>query len=124
MAAVSQWRFKPWTITADEPAQIMDYRLDQEQPIHINKTLERLKCGDIGRAALNTADTSWVDLPVFRWTRSYLAHSLSPTQMPDEKRLALIAKLNASVHSIVRRCNAHPASRYVRFLPEEIRVLL
>lgn len=129
LAAVSQWRFKPWTITADQPAQIiviapMEYRLDQERPIHVNKTLERLKCGDIGRAALNIADTSWVDLPVFSWTRSYLTHSLSPTQLPEEKRLALIAKLNASVPSIVRRCNAHPASRYVRFLPEEIRVLL
>ena len=65
-----------------------------------------------------------MDLPVFSWTRSYLTHSLSPTQLPEEKRLALIAKLNASVRSIVQRCNVHPASRYVRFLPEEIRVLL
>ncbi|WP_347909684.1 energy transducer TonB [Pseudomonas grandcourensis] len=129
LAAVSQWRFKPWTVTEDQPAQIivvapMDYRLDQGQPIHVNKTLERLMCGDIGRAALNIADTSWVDLPVFSWTRSYLTHSLSPTQLPEEKRLALIAKLNKSVPSIVRRCNTYPAGRYVRFLPQEIRALL
>jgi len=128
LATVSQWRFKPWRITDDQPAEVvviapMDYRLDREQPIHINKTLERLKCGDIGRAALNIADTSWVDLPVFRWTRSYLAHSLSPTQLPEEKRLALIARLNKSIPSIVRRCNTYPASRYVRFLPEEIAAL-
>jgi protein TonB len=129
LAAVGQWRFKPWAITAEQPAQIlviapMDYRLDQEQPIHVNKTLERLKCGDLGRAALNIAETSWVDLPVFSWTRSYLTHSLSPTQLPEEKRLGLIARLNDSIPSIVRRCNTYPASRYVRFLPEEIRVLL
>jgi hypothetical protein len=51
-------------------------------------------------------------------------HSLSPTQLPEEKRLALIAKLNKSIPTIVMRCNSYPASRYVRFLPEEIRVLL
>lgn len=129
LAAVSQWRFKSWTITVNQPAQViviapMDYRLDQEQPIHVNKTLERLKCSDIGRAALNIADTSWVDLPVFSWTRSYLTHSLSPTQLPEEKRLALIAKLNKSIPSIVRRCNTYPAGRYVQFLPQEIRALL
>jgi protein TonB len=129
LAAVNQWRFKPWTITKDQPAQIivvapMEYRLDSEHPFHVNKELERLKCSAIARASLNIATSSWVDLPVFSWTRSYLTHSLSPTQLPEEKRLALIAKLNASVRSIVQRCSAHPASRYVRFLPEEIRVLL
>jgi protein TonB len=40
--------------------------------------------------------------PVFNWTRNYLTHSLSPTQLPEEKRLALI----------------------VHFLPKEIRELL
>jgi TonB family protein len=129
LAAVNQWRFKPWTITEDQPAQVavvapIDYRLDREHPFHVNKELERVKCSAIARASLNIATSSWVDLPVFSWTRSYLTHSLSPTQLPEEKRLALIAKLNASVRSIVQRCNAHPASRYVRFLPEEIRVLL
>ena len=129
LAAVNQWRFKPWKITEDQPAQViviapMNFRLDSEHSFHVNKELERLKCSAIARASLNIATSSWVDLPVFSWTRSYLTHSLSPTQLPEEKRLALIAKLNASVHSIVQRCNLHPASRYVRFLPEEIRVLL
>ena len=129
LAAVSQWRFKPWKITEDQPAQVsviapMLFRLDSEHPFHVNKELGRLKCSAIAQASLNIATSSWVDLPVFRRTRSYLTHSLSPTQLPEEKRLALIAKLNASVHSIVQRCNVHPASRYVHFLPEEIRVLL
>ncbi|WP_320396570.1 energy transducer TonB [Pseudomonas sp. P8_241] len=129
LAAVNQWRFKPWTITEDQPAQIivvapMEYRLDSDHPLHVNKELERVKCNAITRASLNIATSSWVDLPVFSWTRSYLTHSLSPTQLPEEKRLALIAKLNKSIPTIVMRCNSYPASRYVRFLPEEIRVLL
>jgi TonB family protein len=129
LAAVNQWRFKPWKITEDQPAQViviapMNFRLDSEHPFHVNKELKRLKCSAIARASLSIATSSWVDLPVFSWTRGYLTHSLSPTQLPEEKRLALIAKLNASAHSIVQRCNVHPASRYVHFLPKEIRVLL
>ena len=51
------------------------------------------------RVALAIADSSGVDLQVFSWACSYLIHSLSPTQVPEAKRLALIAKLNASIPS-------------------------
>ncbi|MHC8369159.1 energy transducer TonB [Pseudomonas sp. ZT5P21] len=127
--AVSQWRYKPWEISRERPADIqvvapMVFRLDDKLPIHANEQLKELKCGDVAKSALQIAHYSWVDLPVFNWTRSYLTHSLSPTQLPNEKRLALIAKLNKSVPSIVRRCNTHQATRYVHFLPEEIRELL
>nr|WP_223450025.1 MULTISPECIES: energy transducer TonB [unclassified Pseudomonas] len=128
-AAVSQWRYKPWDISRERPAEIqvvapMVFRLDDELPIHANEELKKLSCGDVAKAALQLADFSWVDMPVFNWTRSYLTHSLSPTQLPEETRLALIAKLNKSVPSIVRRCNTHQATRYVHFLPKEIRELL
>jgi len=63
LAAVNQWRFKPWTVSKDQPAQIivvapMEYRLDREHPFHVNKELERLKCSAIARASLNIADSS------------------------------------------------------------------
>jgi protein TonB len=129
VTAVSQWRFKPWEITSEHPAEIaviapIDFRLDSQLPFHANKQLAKLKCASIARAASGTPVATWVDLPVFDWTRSYLTYSLSPAQLPDEERLELINTLNASVPSIVRRCKSYPASRYVRFLPEEIRVLL
>lgn len=127
--AVSQWRYKPWEISVERPAQIqvvapMVFRLDDKLPIHANEELKKLSCGDVAKAALQVADFSWVDLPVFNWTRSYLTHSLSPMQLSEEKRLALIAKLNKIVPSIIRRCNTHQATRYVHFLPKEIRELL
>ncbi|WP_447891219.1 energy transducer TonB [Pseudomonas hormoni] len=127
--AVSQWRYKPWEVSIERPAQIqvvapMVFRLDDKMPIHANEELKKLSCGEVAKAALRLADYSWVDMPVFSWTRSYLTHSLAPTQLPEARRLELIAKLNKSVPSIVRRCNTHQASRYVRFLPEEIRELL
>lgn len=129
LTAVSQWRYKPWDISRERPAEIqvvapMVFRLDDKLPIHANEELKKLSCGDVAKAALQLADFSWVDMPVFNWTRSYLTHSLSPTQLPEEKRLALIAKLDKSVPSIVRRCNTHQATQYVHFLPKEIRELL
>lgn len=128
-SAISRWRFQPWEISGDRPAQVqvvapMVFRLDDSPPIHANEELKKLRCSDVSRVAQYFSDFSWVDLPVFNWTRSYLTHSISPTQFPEEKRLALIAKLNKSVPSIVRRCNRHPTSRYVRFLPQDIRELL
>ncbi|WP_204124172.1 energy transducer TonB [Pseudomonas sp. 008] len=128
-SAVSQWRFQPWEISGDRPAQIqvvapMVFRLDDTPPIHANEELKKLRCSDVSRVAQHFSDFSWVDLPVFNWTRSYLTHSISPTQFPEEKRLALIAKLNKSAPSIVRSCNTHPTSRFVRFLPQDIRELL
>ncbi|MFL1523762.1 energy transducer TonB [Pseudomonas sp. O230] len=127
--AVSQWRYKPWEISIERPAQIqvvapMVFRLDDKMPIHANEALKKLSCGEVAKAALRLADYSWVDMPVFSWTRSYLTHSLSPAQLPEARRLELIAKLNKSVPSIIRRCNTHQATRYVHFLPKEIRELL
>lgn len=129
LAAVNRWRFKPWGVTSDRPPEIevvmpMSFRLDSEIPIHANEELKRLTCGEVSREAQHLADNSWVDMVVFRYTRSYLSHSFSSSQISDEKRLALIAKLNKSIPSIIRRCNTHPATRYVHFLPEEIRELL
>jgi TonB family protein len=129
LIAVSQWRFKPWEVTSEQPAQItviapVRFQLDSELPIHVNKELKRLKCEAVNWAAMNPTDTAWLDVAVFNRTRSYLTHSLSPTQLSDQKRLALIAELNQNIPSIVRRCRTSPSVRIVRFFPQEIRELL
>ena len=46
------------------------------------------------------------------------------TQLPNEQRLALIAKLNKRVPNIVRECRSSPVLKYMSLLPEEIRELL
>ncbi|MCU1762552.1 energy transducer TonB [Pseudomonas sp. 14P_8.1_Bac3] len=129
LAAVSKWRFRPWKVSDDRPGQIevvapMVFKLDDTPPLHANEQLKKLLCSDVSRVAQHYAESSWVDLPVFSWTRSYLTHSISPMQLPEEKRLALIAKLNKEARTIVRRCHSHPMSRYVRFVPREVRELL
>lgn len=128
LSAVGQWRFQPWEISDERPAQIkvvapMVFRLGRIS-VDAHEELTKLRCADVSRVAQYYADFSWVDLSVFSWTRSYLTYSISPTLLPEQKRLELIAKLNREVPSIVRRCNTFPASRFVRFLPREVRELL
>jgi len=129
LVAVNRWRFKPWDVSSERPPEIevvlpMSFRLDSEIPIHANEELKQLTCGDVSRESQHYSSDSWVDMVVFRYTRSYLSHSFASSQLSNEKRLALIAKLNESIPSIIRRCNTHSSTRYVHFLPEEIRRLL
>ena len=126
--AIRQWRFQPWEVSSERPAQIdvvapMVFRLG-DTPLHANETIKKVRCWDLSHAAKNYADFSWVELPFFHWTRIYLTHSISPMQLPNDMRLALIAKLNRDAPTIIRRCNSHPSSRAVRFFPKEVRELL
>ena len=128
-AAVSRWRYQPWDVSDGRPASIdvvapMDFKLDLIPEENANESLKKLRCADVSRVAQHYAEYSWVDLPVFSWTRSYLSQSIPAAQLPEEKRLALIAKLNKNIPGIVRRCNQYPMSPYVRMLPNEIRDLL
>lgn len=111
-----------------QPAQVdvvapMVFRLG-DTSLHANETIKKVRCSDLSHAAKNYADFSWVELPFFHWTRIYLTHSISPMQLSNDRRLALIAKLNRDAPTIIRRCNSHPSSRAVRFFPREVRELL
>ncbi|CAI8941398.1 periplasmic protein TonB [Pseudomonas sp. IT-P12] len=129
LTAVRQWRYEPWAVSAERPARIeviapMIFRLDDTPPVHANQPLKKVRCADLSRMASRYMEYFWIDLPMFNWTRSYLTHSISPSQLSDEKRLELIAKLNRDVPSIIWRCNTQPSSRAVRFFPKEVRELL
>lgn len=127
--AVGQWRFKPWTIEGDKPAEQeviapMIFGFDSALPLHLNEWLKALKCRELNEITVNTPEHAWADTPAFYYTRAYLSNAFSSTTLPNERRLALIARMNRKVPVIVRQCLNSPVSRYVRFLPEEIRKLL
>lgn len=127
--AIEQWRFKPWTVEGGKPAEQevivpMQFRFDSTVPIHTNQWLKELRCRDLNEAFVHIAEQSWVDSAVFHYTRAYLSNAFSMTAISKERRLELIAKLNRKVPIIVRQCLNNPVSRYVRFLPEEIRKML
>lgn len=127
--AIDQWRFKAWTVEGEKPAEQeviapMIFSYDSSLPIHLNKWLKELKCRDLNEITVRTPELAWVDTPAFHYTRAYLSNAFSVTTLTDERRLALIAKLNRKVPIIVRECLNNPVSRYVRYLPQDIRKLL
>ncbi|MBZ9782732.1 energy transducer TonB [Pseudomonas sp. REP124] len=127
--AIEKWRFKPWTVEGDKPAEQeviapMIFGYDASLPRHLNQWLGKLKCRDLNQFLVRTADQAWVDLPAFHYTRAYLTNSFSRAMLSDERRLELIAKMNRSVPYIGRQCLNNPGSRFARYLPEDIRKLL
>jgi TonB family protein len=127
--AIEQWRFKPWTVEGEKPAEQeviapMIFGFDSALPLHLNEWLKKLKCRDLNEVTINTPEHAWADTTAFYYTRAYLSNAFSATTLPNERRLALIAKMNRKVPIIVRECMNNPVSRYVRFLPEDIRKLL
>ncbi|WP_238350199.1 energy transducer TonB [Pseudomonas sp. SWRI154] len=124
--AVSQWRFKPWTVDDGHPAQVhtvapFEFRLD-DVPLDANKWIKQWRCSDINAHAADRLQVQ--DLLPFSVTRSYLSNVFFVKQLPEAERLALIARFNRLLPSIVQRCGSFPATRYMKMLPQEIRVLL
>lgn len=127
--AIAQWRFKPWAVEGDMPAELevvapMSFRLDLDAPIHTNQWLKKLRCRDINEALADFPEHAWVDTAVFDYTRAYLSNVFHITQLPNEKRLAWIANLNKRVPIIVRECRNSPVRKYMSLLPKDIRELL
>lgn len=127
--AIEQWRFKPWTVDGDNPAEQevmapMVFRLDLDLPIHANTWLKQLKCREVHGNANRYMESAWVDADVFHYTRAYLSNVFHTRQLPSAQRLALIAKLNKRVPEIVRLCGSNPSLKYTSLLPQEIQALL
>ncbi|MFI8226466.1 energy transducer TonB [Pseudomonas sp. NPDC085632] len=127
--AIAQWRFKPWTVEGNKPEQQeviapMIFRLDLDQPIHVNQQLKTLRCHTMNENLANIAEYSWIDSAVFAQIRAYLSNVFHKTQLPDEQRLAIIAKMNRQVGTIVRACRESPTRKLISLLSAEIRELL
>ena len=126
--AIAQWRFEPWVVEGEKPeaqevVAPMIFRLE-DQPLHINQWLKTVKCRAVNENLGNMSEFDWVDSNIFAYTRAYLSNSLTRHQLSDEQRLAMIAKMNRKVPTIVRNCRDNPTRKYMSFLPLEIRELL
>ena len=127
--AITQWRFKPWTTENGRPAEQpvvapMLFRLGRDEPIHLNQWLKSVKCHVINGSFRNMPEYAWVDADVFHYTRAYLSNAIHKSQLADDQRLAIIARMNRRVPMIVRGCREAPMRRYMSFLPGEVRDLL
>lgn len=127
LAAVKDWRFKPWTVEGDKPAEQevhapLAFRM--QAPPGINQWIKALPCREVNAHLANVAEYSWVDSLPFHYTRSYLSNTFFQHQLSNEQRLALIAKINRQVERTVRACRASPARKFMSLLPAEVRELL
>jgi TonB family protein len=127
--AIAQWRFKPWTVEGDKPEEQeviapMIFGFDVYLPLHLNQRLKALRCRDLNAALARAPEYEWIDSAAFHYVRAYLSNAFSTATLPTERRLSLIADMNRKVPIIIRQCSRNPGSRYVRFLPEDIRQLL
>jgi TonB family protein len=127
LAAVKRWRFKPWTVEGDKPSEQevhapLAFRM--QAPPGINQWIKALPCREVNAYLANVAEYSWVDSLPFHYTRSYLSNTVFQHQLSNKQRLALIARLNRRVSDVVVRCRERPASKFMTFLPEDIRQLL
>jgi protein TonB len=127
--AIAQWRFKPWTVEGGKPAEQdmvapMVFGYDWDMTIDTNKWLNELRCRDLNEALVRSPEHEWTDAAAFYYTRAYLTKAFSSAMLSNERRLELIAQLNRKVPIIVRECRNNPVSRYVRYLPQDIRKLL
>ncbi|MGY1890296.1 energy transducer TonB [Pseudomonas jessenii] len=127
--ALAQWRFEPWAVEEGKPEKQevvapIAFRLDLDQPIHVNQQLKVLRCRTVNENLANIAEYSWIDSAAFAQTRAYLTNVFPKTQLPDAQRLAMIAKMNRQVEKIVRACRDSPTRKFMSLLPEEIRELL
>lgn len=127
-AAIAQWRFKPWVVEGDKPEEQenvapMIFHLE-DHPLHINQWLKTVKCRAVNENLGNMSEFDWVDSSVFAYTRAYLSNSITRHQLSDEERLAMIAKMNQRVPTIVRGCRDNPTRKFMSLLPVEIRELL
>lgn len=127
LAAVKGWRFKPWTVEGDKPAEQevhapLAFRM--QAPPGVNQWIKALPCREVNAHLANVAEYSWVDSLPFHYTRSYLSNTFFQHQLSNEQRLALIAKINRQVERTVRACRASPARKFMSLLPAEVRELL
>jgi len=125
--AIAQWRFKPWKVDDKKPAAQeivapMIFRLEAPEGAH--QWVQQLKCRELNAHLNHMPEYAWIDSAPFHYLRSHLSSGVFQSQLSEDKRLALIARLNRSVEGVVWRCRQWPVSRFTRFLPEEVRQLL
>ncbi len=133
--AVSQWTFKPWTVTADAPSEAevfapMIFMLDSPLPLpmDINATLLKTPCRTVNRQVARKnflyPKQQLRDLRVFNVVIRYLSEGMVSSQLEPAQRTALINELLENLPTIVERCKANPKAAYADQLPASIRGLM
>lgn len=133
--AIRDWRFKPWSVTADQPSKIhvvapMIFSLGgrRQLPMDINTLLTKISCNSVNtqmaQRDINHPKKPLHELTVFSYLSHYLSNGIVTSQLSEAERENLISEFEREIPQIVERCEADPDAYYADQLPASVRELL
>lgn len=133
--AVKQWQFKPWEVTAEQPASvdvvapmIFAFVNRPQLPMDINAVLGKLPCtrvnAQVAERNLHQPAKQLHELSVFSYVLRYLSEGIMTSQLSESERLALNIEFTQAIPHIIERCGASPEAFYADQMPARVRALL
>ena len=132
--AVREWRFKPWTVAPERPADVqvlapMVFTSTSEKlPVDLNNVITKLRCERVNIEVrfrhLHNPKKPLQELTTLSYIPRYLSEGIVSTQLSQPERKALTDEFIRAIPQIIERCEADPKAYYADQLPVGIRALL
>lgn len=133
LRAVRQWRFKPWTVSDDDPAQIevqneLIFRLNDKQELwefYERAGLVLMTCKQFNDEVVHyrkdDPDRSLKDMKTTMLSIRLLSGATEDGVTSYKKSLATTASFEKALPKIIERCQAFPGIDFVDVWPEPLR---
>lgn len=131
--AARQWRFKPWTVSADRPA-VVDAQNDMiftpEESRTKSTQLSFMQTTYQACSALNEEVSQFrrdhpsrplIQMKSFAITRVAVMFPALSGKSDYNEGLTRADELESALPDIVRKCQAHPKATYAKYLPRNLR---
>ncbi|WP_314524200.1 energy transducer TonB [uncultured Pseudomonas sp.] len=131
--AAKQWRFKPWTVNADQPAVInaLNEMIFTPEALRTKSSqLSFMETTYQSCSALNEEFSAFrrdhpsrplVQMKSFAITRVAVMFPALSGKSDYNEGLIRADELENALPDIVRKCQAHPKSTYAKYLPSNLR---
>lgn len=134
--AAEQWRFKPWTVSADRPA-VIDAHNDMifspvpenGEPVQLTFTQTTYQsCSalndEVSQFRRDHPTRPLIAMKSFAITRVAVMFSAFSGKSDYDAALTMADKLENALPEIVRKCQARPKATYADYLPRSVRLYL
>lgn len=133
LRAVRQWRFKPWTVSDDNPAQIeveneLIFRLNNKQELwefYERAGLVLMTCkqfnDEVAQYRKDDPDRSLKDMKTTSLSIRMISRATEDGVTSYKKSLATTADFEKALPKIIERCHAFPGLDFVDVWPEPLR---
>lgn len=136
LSAVRQWRFKPWTVSGDNPAQIdvqndLIFRLNNKQElweIYERVGLILMTCrqfnDEVAQYRKDDAGRSLKDMKTTQLSIRMISQATEDGVTSYKKSLATSKSFEKALPNIIERCQTYPGLDFVDVWPESLRLKL